>query len=82
MGNVYRMDIRYPASRGGYGKKFRILLTEDMNPGTRIMAEIYQEAKPSRQNLRDILSSHGLEAYGDLKIMSDGVLRTMARKAS
>lgn len=79
---VYRLDIRYPANRGGYGKKFRLLLTEDTNPGTRIMAEIYQVEKPSRQDLRDVLAGHGLVAYGDLKIMSDGTLRTMARKIS
>jgi hypothetical protein len=79
---IYRLDIRYPANRGGRGTKFRLLITEDTNPGTRIVCETYVADKPSRADLRTLLAGNGLEAYGDLKIMNDGTLRTMAKKIS
>ena len=79
---TYRLDIRYPANRGGRGTKFRLLITADENPGTRIICETFVADKPTMASLREFLAGNGLEAYGDLKVMSDGTLRTMAKKIS
>ena len=73
---VYRFDIRYPASRGGRGTKFRLMITED---GHAIDTAFVIE-KPTMATLRAHLASKGFEAYGDMLNMSDGTIRTMIRK--
>lgn len=80
---IYRLDIRYPRNRGGVGTKFRLLITADSShQGIETVAEKFVADKPKMADLRAFLADNGLEAYGDMKIMSDGSLRSMARKIS
>lgn len=72
---IYRLDIRYPADRGGRGTKFRLMITAD---GHAVNTEFVTE-KPTMASLRAHLAGKGFEAYGDIVQLSDGTLRSMVR---
>lgn len=75
---IYRLDIRYPANRGGRGTEFRLMITGDGHAiDTTFVAD-----KPTMATLRAHLASKGFEAYGDLLQMSDGQIRSMVRPLS
>ena len=73
---AYRFDIRYPANRGGSGRRFRLMITADDGS---IVSAVFYTAKPTMAFLREHLASKGFEAYGDILNMSGGTFRTMVR---
>ena len=76
---IHRLDIRYPASRGGRGTKFRLTITAQSYAGVEILSTTFVKDKPTMVELRAHLAGQGFEACGDMLAMSDGTIRSMIR---
>lgn len=79
---IYRLDIRYPANRGGISNKFRLMITEDSGQTVETVATVNSVAKPTLPVLRAWLASKGFEAYGDMRQIGDYTIRSMVKKIS
>lgn len=76
---IYRLDIRYPANRGGRGTKFRLMITAQDGSSVDVVNATFVAEKPSMTSLRNHLADKGFEAYGDMVQLSDGTIRSMIR---
>jgi hypothetical protein len=76
---IYRLDIRYPASRGGRGTKFRLMITAQDGASIETVSTVFVADKPTFASLRVHLAERGFESYGDMAQLSDGTLRSMIR---
>ena len=80
---IYRLDIRYPATRGGVGTKFRIIITSDKgHEGIETVASCSSQTKPKMVQLRAWLAAKGFEAYGDMITIGGTTVRSMVKKIS
>jgi hypothetical protein len=80
--NIYRLDIRYPRSRGGIGDFFKISLTCDDGLSMSTVATCKSADKPKISSINAWLASKGYVAYGDLLQIGSCTLRSMVKKIS